>query len=224
MKFVYPEIDYVCTFQEGFVPTLVIEHKPLLLRFSQDIHRQLNGEDGKAVFSIGNTPKDISKYVEWIDNVYAFSLNQKSLISKISAALEKTALSAEHYQASQAMLSSVEAFLETISFDFPCSIYPTKLSIPALIKCAGIELAEDYTGKSAIPEKMIDYMELVREFDKDKLFIISHMRQYFEDDVMRLFMQTVLSHGLHVLMLESVAYQKLPEERRLTVDSDFCIF
>ena len=67
-------------------------------------------------------------------------------------------------------------------------------------------------------------MELVREFDKDKLFIISHMRQYFEDDVMRLFMQTVLSHGLHVLMLESVAYQKLPEERRLTVDSDFCIF
>lgn len=39
---------------------------------------------------------------------------------------------------------------------------------------------------------------------------------------MQLFMDTVLSHGFHILMLENYAYPVLPRESRWIVDRDLC--
>lgn len=84
------------------------------------------------------------------------------------------------------------------------------------------ESHSDMIGSDA--EKLIDYMELVREFDRDKLFVTVNMRGFFVDAEMAAFMETVVSHGYHLLMLESRAYDILPLENRITIDEDLCIF
>ena len=55
----------------------------------------------------------------------------------------------------------------------------TKISVTTLFKAIGIELHDDYEGEYGAAEKLIDYMELVREFDRDKVFITINMRSFF---------------------------------------------
>ena len=67
-------------------------------------------------------------------------------------------------------------------------------------------------------------MELVRIFEKDKLFITVNMRSFFDDAFMDRFMQSVSSHRYKVLMIENKAYNILSNEIRFTVDEDLCEF
>jgi CRISPR-associated protein Csn2 len=62
----------------------------------------------------------------------------------------------------------------------------------SLIKSAGIEIRNSYEGRFGDAEKLIDYMELVREFDCDKLFITVNMRSFFADDIVKKFIETAM--------------------------------
>ena len=67
-------------------------------------------------------------------------------------------------------------------------------------------------------------MELVREFDGDKLFVTVNMRDWFSDESIQAFMHTVLSHEYKVLMIEACSHSRLCEEQRVTIDMDLCEF
>ena len=66
--------------------------------------------------------------------------------------------------------------------------------------------------------------ELVREFDRDKLFVIVGLRSFFSDGRVGAFLKTASDHGYRVLLLDCIAREKLPGERRLTIDIDLCEF
>ena len=95
-----------------------------------------------------------------------------------------------------------------------CDIIPSKISVPALIKSVGIELRDDYEGDAGEVEKIIDYMELVREFERDKLFVTVNMRAYFDDDIIKRFLSSARGHDFHVLMLKSYKRCKKSNEKR----------
>ena len=67
-------------------------------------------------------------------------------------------------------------------------------------------------------------MELVRELDRDRLFIMVNMRTFFSDDEMKIFIESVCLHDFKVLLLESVSFSRLENVRRYTIDEDLCEF
>ena len=71
---------------------------------------------------------------------------------------------------------------------------------------------------------LLDYMELVREFDHDKLFITVNLRSYYNDETILKFMETVLAHDYKVFMIENKDYPVLAKEKRRIVDEDLCEF
>ena len=81
--------------------------------------------------------------------------------------------------------------------------------------------AQDYDDPL---EKILDYMELVREFDREKLFIFVNLRSFFPDDRVALFLESALGHGFQLLLIDGREYDKLELERRVTVDRDLCEF
>jgi CRISPR-associated protein Csn2 len=121
-------------------------------------------------------------------------------------------------------MGEIENQVSLWAFDFPCDIVTTKVSPSSILKSVGIEIRDSYDGQIGEAEKILDYMELVREFDREKLFITLNMRSFFEDNVMESFLQTVVSHEFKVLMIENKAYERLSFEKRLTVDEDLCEF
>lgn len=224
MKFVYSDISGIFEWKQPYIPTLVIENQPLFRRFVLDIYRAIEGEASPAVLSVEDAPVEMARRAEMITDFIHFDINQKTLLNKMCGALEEQAVSAECYAETQQLLAQIENKISDWAFAFPCDIIASKLTVSALLKATGIAVRDDYAGESGDVERLIDYMELVREFDCDKLFITVNMRNYFSDERIEGFLQTVLSHEYKVLMLEAKPYARLKQEKRLTIDSDLCEF
>ena len=67
-------------------------------------------------------------------------------------------------------------------------------------------------------------MELVRELDRDKLFIMVNMRTFFSDQDMEMFAESVCLHDFKVLLLESTSFSNLKNVKKYIIDEDLCEF
>lgn len=219
MKLVYPEIDHVFDTENEKVNCIIIENQKLLFSLLEDLENQFNGADGKLVVSENNKPLKTDKALEVLSQFVPFELNRKNLLSKISAELERKAVSEEHYTKTLELIGELEAHLMNIAFDFSCDINYNKLDIGSVIKASGVEINNSY---ASLGEKIIDYMELVTEFDRKKLFLTVNLRSYISDHETSEFMKTLLSHGYHVIMVESSEHPRLEEEFRYIIDADLC--
>lgn len=224
MRYVFYEINNVFQFKENKVNTLVIENRPLFSRLIKDIYFSINGNDGKSVLSSDYTPIPMSKNAELITNFIDFDINTKPIISKIISALEKISVDETNYAQTQMLMGEIENTINKWSFELPCDVVPTKVTPSTILKAAGLEIRDTYKPPFGEGEKILDYMELVREFEKDKLFITVNMRSFFDDAFMETFMNSVLVHQYKVLMIENKAYDKLNSEKRFTIDEDLCEF
>lgn len=220
MMLVHPDLDSVFHFAEDRVCTLVIENQDFFRSFLADLSDQISGTDGKTVLSIENCPVDLSGYGELIDSFLCFSLNRKPLINRIIARLEREAV-CDHYLRTAELLSAVERLVMDLSDDLPCELVCKKLSVGNLLRGVGLELQED--GADPL-EKLLDYMALVREFDREKLFFLVNLRSYYSDSKMELFLQSALGHGHNIMLIDSCDHPRLALERRVTVDRDLCEF
>lgn len=222
MMLIYPEIQHEFKFTNSYVNCLVIENRSLFLLFLEDIHAQLNGFNGKAVLSERFMPIPIAKRLELIYDFIGLEMNRKTLLNKAIAVMDKTALDEEHYLAAQELMSQIQNFIEECSFNLRCNIVADRISINGMLKAAGVAFADDYSGVKGCAEKLIDYMETVRELECDKLFITVNMRSFFDDETVESLCETVMKHELMLLMVENKEYDMMKCEHRVIVDSDLC--
>ena len=89
-----------------------------------------------------------------------------------------------------------------------------------LIKAVGICVDDDYDN---LGEQLLDYFELVQEYDGKKLFILVNLQSYLLDAEMNLFLQNIVERDIQILILESSEHPILEWECRHIVDADFCI-
>ncbi|MDO4568204.1 MAG: type II-A CRISPR-associated protein Csn2 [Clostridia bacterium] len=224
MKFAHPEISGVFEINKPYVNTLVIENQQLFSELLCDIYMGTRGLDSKSVLSVHDTPVPIEKYAEMISSFVDLNINRKPLLNKIIARMEQISVDAEHYLRTASLLAELESVVEEWAFDIPCDIIASKVHVSAILKAIGIELRDHYNGSSVLGEKLLDYMELVREFDQDKLFILVGLRSYIDDTTTAQFLQTALLHEYRILLIDSREHLRLPMEKRLTVDVDLCEF
>lgn len=224
MKLAYPAFSDVIIFDGNSTPTLVIENQSLFRKTICDMAISTEGYDTDLVLSKNEKIIDISKNAELLTDFINFDINKKSLLNKVIAELEKAAVSPEHYLKTQELLAEIDRRVDEWAFSFPCDIISSKISVSTLLKAVGIEIRNEYDGHIGEVEKILDYMELVREFDRDKLFVTVNMRTFFDDAAMQEFLKTVASHEFKVFMLESQAYPLLDFEKRTTIDTDLCEF
>ncbi|MGI6687498.1 MAG: type II-A CRISPR-associated protein Csn2 [Christensenellales bacterium] len=219
MTFTYPDIERPFDCAGEHVNTLVVENGPFLHRLMEDIGSQLGGFDGRALVSRDGKVLNFAKSVVLLDRFVLFDINQKPLINRVVSALEKTAMQAEFYERSAEILSLVESYLFDLGFGYPCDIVFPKLSISALLKAAGVQLETD---QSSLCAKVLDYMELVEEFDGQKLFITLNLRAFVSEEEIGSYMETALGRGHSLLMIENRDYRRLSCEKRLVIDEDLC--
>lgn len=201
------------------INTLIIENQTFMKNLLKDIYGQLDGFDGQCIVSEKDTLLSFPKRVELLDRFVCFDINQRHLISKLINVIEQTANQAENYEKTMRILSDIERYLYDLTFDLSGDIVFNKLSIASIVKYAGLEIRDSYQTDT---ERIIDYMELVREYEADKLFITYNMRVVVSDHEMQQFVDTVLSHGYHLLMIENQEYSRLIHEKRWIIDSDLC--
>ena len=221
MKLIYKNMEHILRFDEGYVNELVVENKNLFFDLVSNMIRQAEGERGDCVLSIADKPVEFSRYADITIQFAPFQMNRKNMLTKLCAALEQNALLAENYVKTGELLGEIERYVLHLAEDLPFDIDCQKLTIGPIIKAIAPEIED--SDKNTL-EKVFAYMELVRELDRDRLFIMVNMRTYFSDADMEQFIESVCLHDFKMLLLESSSYTKLKSTKRYTVDADLCEF
>lgn len=219
MKLVYANVEHILKFGEGYVCELVVESKRLFHEMVNNLFNQIDGVRGNFVLSVADRPVEFSKYADITLQFAPFDLNRKTLLTKLCHALEQKSLQAENYPRTVELLGSLESFMFHLADDLPFDISCQKVSISNVIRALSPEV--DVGDKDTL-EQIFAYMELVRELDRDRLFIMINMRTYFADDDMQRFIESVCLHDFKVLLLEGSEFPTLKNTKRYIVDSDLC--
>lgn len=221
MMLAHPEMETVFDFEKDCVQTLVIENPDFFRSLLKDIAGQLEGFSGDAVLSSDYSPIPFSQHAELIDSILSFQLGRKTLLNKAISRLESVALSETFYARTVELLSNLECLFADLAFDLPCDVVCAKMNIGSILKAAGVEFCDDYENDL---ERLLDYMEIVRELDREKLFIFVNLRSYYPDEEICAFLDTAMRHEYRVLLVDSSDHSLLPNEIRTTVDADLCEF
>lgn len=203
------------------VQTLVIEAPSFLRAFLQDLYDQIDGMEGEMVLSEQDKQLAIGNWVEVMDNFLNFDMNKKHLLNKIIGQMEKISGSDAFFLKTADILQRLEAYTSELAFSFDCDIVCGHCTVGGLLKGMGVTVRDEYED---FLERLIDYMELVREFERDKLFIYVNLRSFFSDAEVEGFLRTALDHGYRILLIDAQSHEKLSLENRITVDNDLCEF
>lgn len=221
MILTYPQLDDVIEFPEGCVPSIVVEAPAFLRAFLQDLYDQIDGAEGEAVLSDDGKRLPIGSRVEIIGDFLGLKLNGKTLQNKIIAQMGRMASEETFYVKTAEIMQRVEQYVGELAFAFDCDIVCNSCTVTALLKAMGVSIRDEYDNPL---ERLLDYMELVREFEQDKVFVLLNMRSFFSDGEVETFLSTAMQHGYHILLVDGYAQEKLSIEKRITIDKDLCVF
>ena len=221
MKLVYASTGHVLDFDKGLVNELIVENKKLFFEMVNSISMQADGLHGGWLLSMADKPMEFSRYVDLSVQFAPFQINRKSLLSKLYVSLEQKSVLPENYVNSMQLLGDLERYLLQLAQDFPFELHFQKLAMGPIIRAISPEIDEE--EKSAI-EKVFAYMEMVRELDRDRLFIMINMRSYFSDEDMETLIESVCLHDFKMLLVESTERNRLKNTNRYVIDDDLCEF
>lgn len=218
MKFVYPDINVVFDTETDKVNTLIIENQRLLTGLLSDLTMQLEGLEGKTVISDADIVVPTAKSAELLTCFFPFEINKKPLLTKATTMLVSQALDND-FERIREIIAELEAFLFKQTLGLAGDFSFQKIALESIVKSAGMRFEEEY---ESLGEKLINYFELVYEYDKKKLFILLNLRSFIDDEEAERFFDTIINHRYHVLMVESSEHIHLHNERCYIIDKDLC--
>lgn len=134
--------------------------------------------------------------------------------------MQKLAMDEEHYYQTSELITLLESYLLDLSVELTGNIELSKITWENTIKAVGVEFADNY---DSLAEKILDYMELLREYDSERIFITLNLWSYISDNEMNKFVNDVVVRGYKLLMLENTEYPIIDHEKRYIIDADKCI-
>ena len=219
MKLVLPEVDTVFDCDADSVNCLVIENQGMLSRIMRDLYDQINGQEGRSVLSENDRVLPIGKNMELLSQFVPFQISQRHLVNKAISVLHQIAMDEVHYMRTAELMSEIERYLLELSMDTVGDIEFTGATAEILLKACGLSFSEDY---DSLAEKLIDYFELVTEYERKKLFVLMNVRSFLSDMEMEQFIQTALQHGYQLFLVESFSRSTLKSENRYLIDENLC--
>lgn len=220
MKIILPQIDYVFDCSGDRCSSIIIENQNAFYNIVADICNQIAGEEGQSVLSEDNKTLSIAKYGELISQFVPFDINQKNLLTKITTQMQHIAVDESHYMRTNELMGMLERYFMELSVEMVGNLDFQKVTADAMIKASGVHIDDIYDN---LGEKLLDYFELVQEYDERKLFVLVNVRSYISDAEMKLFLESVLAREVQILMLEGSEHSLLEKEKRHIVDADMCV-
>lgn len=205
--------------EKGRPFSLVIENRTLFRRLIEDIRLQQGGDIGKCVLSEDNHPLKMKDSVDLLDSFAPFEINTKIVMSVISDEFFERSVDGEHYNTTNRLLADIEKYIGELCFDLPFSVECRKLDMKSLVKAASVSIVDDHSCEL---EKIIDYMSIVSDFTKIKLFITVNMASFFDSDELDLFLKTISGRDFALLMIESFDRPLPSDLPKLIIDADLC--
>lgn len=216
MNFTHPLLEKAISINEGEIVTLVLEN-PVALR------NTVNGianSSPEFVLSESFSPIEISKYTEFITDIFDIDFTSKKILTKLANEAED--FSEDFPDKTISLLNALNNYGELISEKFD---YPVKFSFAEnaekLIKLLNFTVDDE---NIPFPENLLTYMGLCRDFFGKKLFVFLNFKSFVSDSEFGLFCKNVAYENFRVMMLEAYDCKKSFEnEKKIIIDNDLCV-
>lgn len=219
MKLAYSTLQNIIEIKGDTIHSIVVENPKYYYNMVKDFMDQMEGKEGGWTVSENDKPLAVNKCVEVLFDFISINVNQKTLIAKIVNEMERMANKEENINGTMQLLSDIERFVLYLNEDFDLSINCDKLTISQLLKSIGISVSVETDD---LIEILYSYMQLVRQFIGDKLFVFVNLRSFVSQKQFSDFAMTIIGHSYQVIFLENKEYDKIAKESRLIIDQDLC--
>lgn len=219
MKLAYSTLQNIIEIKGDTVHSIVVENPKYYYNMVKDFMDQMEGKEGGWTVSENDKPLAVNKCVEVLFDFISINVNQKTLIAKIVNEMEQIANKQENINGTMQLLSDIERFVLYLNEDFDLSINCDKLTMSQLLKSIGISVSVETDD---LIEILYSYMQLVRQFIGDKLFVFINLRSFVSQKQFSDFAMTIIGHGYQAIFLENKEYDKIAKESRLIIDQDLC--
>lgn len=216
MNFAHPLFEKAVDIKEGESLTLVIEN-PIALR--NTVHWFKN-ENSEIVLSENFKPMDIAKNAEFIDNVFELNFESKQFASNINGEAETTA--SDYQGETLNLLNSLNDYASLVAskLDYPVN-FTLIQNMEKIIKLFNFSVC---TENMLLPEMLLTYMELCRDFFHKKFFVLLNCKCFISEEEFRAFCKGIAYENFCVLFLEAFdCGYKCELERKIIIDNDLCV-
>lgn len=212
--------------QNNKINIVVLESQQLFTKFIAEIFRQINEGTGSFLLSKGGKKLELAKSMDIVVDIFNLTVNQKKVINKLHSNLLITAQESEHYLATRELLTKINVYLDDIIQEQSLSLtYNEALDISGIFKIADIKFTEEI---ECLPEKLIDYMEVMTDYCNIECFVFVNLKSYMAEMELKDFYRDILYQGFKVILLESRIDNESCElkewENILILDKDLCEF
>lgn len=216
MNFAHPLLEKAITINEGETSTIVIEN-PVALR--NTVHG-ISTSNPEYVLSKNFSPVEISKYAEFITDMFDVDFAAKKISTKLTAEAERA--SADYPNETLSLLNNLNTYAELISEKLD---YPIKFSFvenaEKLIKLLNFTIDCE---NMPFPETLLTYMGICRNFFGKQLFIFLNLKSFISDSEFELFCKNVEYEKFRVLLIEGFDCKRTAEtETKIIIDNDLCV-
>ena len=218
MKLVCDRFESVVEWEEGKICSLVLENPDVFRGVISDLVTGLDGMETNMILSRDNKEIKISSNVELITSYIPFEVNTKRMLSSLLSVLEKEAVNEQHFEQTQELLAGIERYMDDLSFYLPADL-EYKINVAGLLKMAAPRLN---LGDCVGIEQIYAYMQFYREVIGERLFVFVNLREFYNEEDVEKFVNTVVAHKYSILLIDNKEYQKIDCEKRLIIDADRC--
>lgn len=218
MKLVHYDFSAPVELKDNFL-CLAVENKTLFRKYCADLYLQSQGFDGEFIFLDGEQRLNFGKSGQIIFDLFSLSLKDKKLTNGLYDRLKT--ISDEKYQAEFALITqSIYSYLDGIGIECDLPIeYSENYFLSDLLKSAKVGFCENF---GSLLEKVISYMQAVRDFTDIKALVFVNIRGYFDDAEYAEFLKHIAYSDISVVCIECAQSQRVCNEKILIIDNDMC--
>lgn len=221
MRLLHRDFKFKFEFQENDKSILVIENPGTFASFVGELSGGDLIKESKLVLSENEVPVELEKFLCCIVNLWAVSLNEKRVLSKLFEQLKREILCSDFLLESNAILSSIEEYAVRViqMSDFELT-FSDKIDVLSILKFIDLRFEEN---AETLLNKIVDYMGVMHRLMGIKCFVFIHLRSYLtEYEIDKLF-EYAQYQKIHILLIES----RQPENigwfsKAVIIDKDNC--
>lgn len=198
-------------------PVVFTIENPIALR---DTVRMFMEGDSELVLSENLNILDVTKNMEFVHNVWNLEFDAKKVETRLSA--EAAKIAEENMKQTEDVVLALREFGDYINSEFEL---PTKYlfsqETEKILKL--LHFSIDTDGMT-LPEKLLTYMEVCRQYFGKKLFVFLNLKNFLSKEELIKFYQNAGYEEFYVLLLEGVVHERITERESIIIlDKDLCM-
>lgn len=198
----------------------VVESPKLFIKYIEELYAQINGQDGRFVFSNNDKELSIPKSIEIIFSPFLLELNEKKILSKVYFELQEIANDENTYMKTRELINILQRYFLDIEQNYSITLSMNDdIDLQGLFKLLGIKIEIDSLN---LFEKLLQYIKLQNILLNKKLIILVNANSYLTECQIQELLLFSQHNEINILLYEGYQRYFTKSIKTYIIDSDNC--